>query len=85
VTRSPAAQLLRAVAIAAIVLWSLAPIGLGVATSLSIEADVQAVPARSLPPSCEARRLPFAAGRHRRLPRWRHCLGERRVRARHVE
>ncbi len=48
-TRSPAAQLLRTVAIAAIVLWSLAPIGLGVATSLSTQADVQAVPARWLP------------------------------------
>jgi multiple sugar transport system permease protein len=49
VTRSPAAQFFRAVAIAVIVLWSLAPIGLGVATSLSTQADVQAVPARSLP------------------------------------
>lgn len=48
-TRSPAARLLRTVAIAAIVLWSLAPIGLGVATSLSTQADVQAVPARWLP------------------------------------
>jgi multiple sugar transport system permease protein len=49
VTRSPAAQLVRAVAITVIVLWSLAPIGLGVATSLSTPADVQAVPPRSLP------------------------------------
>lgn len=48
-TRSPAAQLLRTVVIAAIVLWSLAPIGLGVVTSLSTQADVQAVPARWLP------------------------------------
>ncbi|MGH3687373.1 MAG: carbohydrate ABC transporter permease [Pseudonocardiaceae bacterium] len=48
-TRYPAAQLLRTVVIAAIVLWSLAPIGLGVATSLSTQADVQAVPARWLP------------------------------------
>jgi multiple sugar transport system permease protein len=37
------------VAITVIVLWSLAPIGLGVATSLSTPADVQAVPPRSLP------------------------------------
>jgi multiple sugar transport system permease protein len=44
VTRS-----LRAVVLAGIVLWSLAPIGLGVATSLSTQADVQAVPARWLP------------------------------------
>jgi multiple sugar transport system permease protein len=49
VTRSRAAQLLRIVVIAAIVLWSFAPIGLGVATSLSTQADVQAVPARWLP------------------------------------
>jgi len=49
VTRSPAAQLVRTVTIAAIVLWSLAPIGLGVTTSLSTQADVQAVPARWLP------------------------------------
>jgi multiple sugar transport system permease protein len=49
VTRSPAAQLVRAVAIGAIALWSLAPIGLGVATSLSTQADVQAIPARWLP------------------------------------
>ena len=48
--RSPAGQLLRIVAIAAIVLWSLAPIGLGVVTSLSTQADVQAIPARWLPP-----------------------------------
>jgi multiple sugar transport system permease protein len=49
VIRFPAAQLLRIVAIAAILLWSLAPIGLGVITSLSTQADVQAVPARWLP------------------------------------
>jgi len=49
VTRLPAVQLLRAVAIGAIVVWSLAPIGLGVATSLSTQADVQAIPARWLP------------------------------------
>ncbi len=48
-TRSPAAKLLRTVAIAAIVLWSLAPIGLGVATSLSTQVDVATVPARWLP------------------------------------
>jgi multiple sugar transport system permease protein len=49
VTRCPAAQLVRTVVIGAIVLWSLAPIGIGVATSLSTQADVQAVPARWLP------------------------------------
>lgn len=48
-TRSPAARLVRTVAIAAIVVWSLAPIGLGVVTSLSTQADVQAVPSRWLP------------------------------------
>lgn len=48
-THSSAARLLRTVAIAATILWSLAPIGLGVATSLSTQADVQAVPARWLP------------------------------------
>ena len=47
--RFPAAQLLRIVTIAAILLWSLAPIGLGVITSLSTQADVQAVPDRWLP------------------------------------
>jgi multiple sugar transport system permease protein len=49
VIRFPAAQLLRVVTIAALLLWSLAPIGLGVITSLSTQADVQAVPARWLP------------------------------------
>jgi multiple sugar transport system permease protein len=49
VTRSPAARLVRTVAIASIVVWLLAPIGLGVVTSLSTQADVQAVPARWLP------------------------------------
>jgi len=49
VIRFPAAQLLRIVTIAAILLWSLAPIGLGVITSLSTQADVQAVPDRWLP------------------------------------
>jgi multiple sugar transport system permease protein len=43
-TRSRAGQLLRIVAITAIMLWSLAPIALGVVTSLSTQADVQAVP-----------------------------------------
>jgi multiple sugar transport system permease protein len=50
VIRFPAAQLLRIVVIAAILLWSLAPIGLGVITSLSTQADVLAVPVRWLPP-----------------------------------
>jgi multiple sugar transport system permease protein len=49
VTRGPATQLVRAGVIAAIALWSLVPIGLGVATSLSTQADVRAVPARWLP------------------------------------
>jgi multiple sugar transport system permease protein len=48
-TRSRVAQLARTVAIAAIVLWSLAPIALGVVTSLSTQADVQAVPPHWLP------------------------------------
>jgi multiple sugar transport system permease protein len=49
VTRSPAARIGRAVAIAAIVLWSLGPVALGVITSFSTQADVGAVPARWLP------------------------------------
>ena len=48
--RFPTAQLLRIVVIAAILLWSLAPIGLGVLTSLSTQTDAQAIPARWLPP-----------------------------------
>jgi multiple sugar transport system permease protein len=50
VIRFPTAQLLRIVVIAAILLWSLAPIGLGVFTSLSTQTDAQAIPARWLPP-----------------------------------
>jgi multiple sugar transport system permease protein len=42
-------QLVRMVTIAAIVVWSLAPIGLGVVTSLSTPTDVQAVPPHWLP------------------------------------
>jgi multiple sugar transport system permease protein len=48
-TGSRAVQLLRMVAITAIIGWSLAPIGLGVVTSLSMQADVQAVPPHWLP------------------------------------
>lgn len=48
-TGSRAAQLLRIVAITALVGWSLAPIGLGVVTSLSTQGDVQAVPPHWLP------------------------------------
>jgi multiple sugar transport system permease protein len=46
---SGTARIGRAVAVTAIVLWSLAPIALGVITSLSAQTDVQAVPARWLP------------------------------------
>ena len=49
-------------AIAGIGRWSLAPIALGVATSLSTQADVQAVPARWLP-------------RHAMLDAYRSLLG----------
>jgi multiple sugar transport system permease protein len=62
VTSCRAAQLLRVVAITGIGLWSLAPIALGVATSLSTQADVQAVPARWLP-------------RHAMLDAYRSLLG----------
>ena len=48
-TRSRATQVVRTVAIAAIVLWSLAPIAVGVVTSLSTQADVQAAPPHWLP------------------------------------
>jgi multiple sugar transport system permease protein len=43
------ARVLRALAIAAIVVWSLSPIAIGVVTSFSTQTDVQAVPARWLP------------------------------------
>ncbi len=42
-------QILRAVGVAAIIAWSLAPVAIGLITSLSTEADVQAVPAHWLP------------------------------------
>jgi multiple sugar transport system permease protein len=43
------ARLLRGLAIAAIVVWSLSPVVLGIVTSFSTQTDVQAVPARWLP------------------------------------
>ena len=42
-------RVLRAVVIALIVVWSLAPIAIGLVTSFSTQRDVQAVPARWLP------------------------------------
>lgn len=48
-TLSRAARLLRAVTIAVIVLWSMAPVGLGILTSLSTQTDIQAIPVRWLP------------------------------------
>jgi multiple sugar transport system permease protein len=49
VRQSGAARIVRAVAVTAIVVWSLAPVALGVVTSFSTQTDVQAVPARWLP------------------------------------
>jgi multiple sugar transport system permease protein len=49
VRQSGAARIVRAVAVTAIVVWSLAPVALGVLTSFSTQTDVQAVPARWLP------------------------------------
>lgn len=46
---SRAQQILRAVGIVAIIAWSLGPVAIGLVTSLSTEADVQAVPAHWLP------------------------------------
>jgi multiple sugar transport system permease protein len=53
---SPAARALRAVAILAIVVWSLGPVALGAITSVSAQTDVRAVPGRLLPhhPSLDA-------------------------------
>ena len=48
-TGSLVSRALRAVGIAAILAWSLGPVVLGVLTSLSTQADVQAIPARWLP------------------------------------
>lgn len=42
-------QVGRAIGVAAIVVWSLGPLAIGLITSLSTEADVQAVPAHWLP------------------------------------
>jgi multiple sugar transport system permease protein len=49
VRSAPAARVVRALAITAIVVWSLGPVALGVITSVSTQNDVQAVPARWLP------------------------------------
>jgi multiple sugar transport system permease protein len=49
VRQSGAARIVRALAVTAIVVWSLAPVALGVVTSFSTQTDVQAVPARWLP------------------------------------
>lgn len=46
---SRAHQILRAIGVAAIIVWSLGPLAIGLITSLSTEADVQAVPAHWLP------------------------------------
>jgi multiple sugar transport system permease protein len=50
-TSTPTARLLRAIAITAIVVWSVSPIVLGVVTSISTQIDVRAVPTRWLPKS----------------------------------
>jgi multiple sugar transport system permease protein len=50
-TSTPATRLLRALAILAIVAWSVSPILLGVVTSISTQTDVQAVPTRWVPES----------------------------------
>jgi multiple sugar transport system permease protein len=49
VRASPAARALRAIAIAAIIAWSLGPILIGIVTSISSQADAVAVPARWIP------------------------------------
>ena len=46
---SRAQQILRAIGVVAIIAWSLGPVAIGLVTSLSTEADVQAVPAHWLP------------------------------------
>ncbi len=45
----PATRALRAIAIAALLAWSLGPVALGVVTSISSQTDVDAVPARWFP------------------------------------
>ena len=57
----------RAISIAWIVAWSLGPIVVGVVTSISSQPDVRAVPARWVPHTRHARRLPPAARRARQL------------------
>jgi multiple sugar transport system permease protein len=46
---SAAARALRWIAVAAIVAWSVGPVGIGVITSLSSQTDVETVPARWIP------------------------------------
>jgi multiple sugar transport system permease protein len=62
-------RVLRAVAIAAIVVWSLSPIAIGVVTSFSTQRDVQAVPARWLPhqPTLDAYRSLLGGTHSRRV------------------
>jgi multiple sugar transport system permease protein len=49
VRESPLSRIARAIAIVAIVAWSLGPIVVGVVTSFSTEADVESIPAHWLP------------------------------------
>jgi len=49
VITSPATKLVKAIAIALIVIWSVAPIVLGIATSLSTQREVNAIPTHWVP------------------------------------